>query len=676
MDFPDTKIQNFPLVGGLDVESAQLARAPGLVMGGINYESSPETGYERIGGFERFDGRPRPSDATFLVLEASAGFTGVVVGNTINGQTSGATAKVIQLRGTTQLVVTRVTGAFTLNENIRTVTTVRGIYTGVGSDITSFDDNTLSALAAADYRADIAAVPGSGPMRGVAVLGSTVYAFRDNVGATALAIYKSTASGWSLVPFMQELAFTAGSGAAPIEGSTITKGTTTAVVRRVIVTSGTGDWTGAAVAGRFIVDTVTNGPFTAGAFTAGVAATCSGASTQIAMLPGGRLDHTVYNFTGSTATERIYGCDGVNAGFEFDGTVLAPIRTGMVEDKPVHVATHMKHLFFSFRGSVQNSGIGKPYLWTVVTGAAEIGVGQDVTGFSNLPGDVDSAPLMIYSSTRTMVIYGTSAADWKLTTYSSTIGAQRWSMQNIGNPVVFSSLGVTPVIQSQEFGNFTRSAASERIRNLIKNKTVTASVVSRSLNRMRMFFTDGTALSITPVGDALTFMPISYDRKVVRCSVDANINGANRSFFASDDGFVYEADVGRSYDGAPIEAWIKLAFNHAGGPAVKKRFRKASIEIKPQSAMAISVQGEYSLGDIDIGATQLTTQSVAGAGGVWDVTNWDQCYYDSTAQSIQGVRLDGVGTSLSLTFSTIKSDELPHLLQSVTTSFTPRRLER
>jgi hypothetical protein len=675
MDFPDTKTQTFPLVGGLDVESAQLSRQPGLVMGGNNYESSPENGYERIGGFERFDGRPRPSDAQYQILEASANFTGVVVGDTINGQTSGFTAKVIQVRSAKQLVITKATGVFTVGENIRTGVTVRGVYTSLASDVNSFDENTYRALAAADYRADIAAVPGSGPIRGVAVLGTTVYAFRDNVGATALAIYRSTSSGWTLVPLMQEVSFTGGSGAEPAVGATITKGSTTGVVRRVIVTSGTGDWTGGAVAGRIIVDTIVSGPFTAGAFTGGVTATVV-AQTAISMLPGGRLDHVVYNFTGAADAERIYGCDGVNPGFEFDGTTLAPIRTGMTVDTPRHVAAHMKHLFFSFRGSVQNSGIGKPYLWTVVTGAAEIGIGQEVTGFSNLPGDVDSAPLMIYSNTRTAVIYGTSAADWKLTTYSATIGAQRWSMQNIGNPVVFSSLGVTPVVQSQEFGNFTRSAASERIRRYIQGKTVTATVVNRNLTRMRMFFTDGSALSITPVQDALTFMPIQYTGKTVRCAVDANMAGVNRTFFGSDDGFIYEADVGRSFDGVAIEAWLKLAFNHVGGPLLKKRFRKATIEVKPSSAMTLSIQGEYSLGDIDIGNTPLLTQTINGAGGVWDLSGWDQAYYDAPSQGLQGIRLDGVGTSLSLTFAGNTSTELPHLLQSVTTSFTPRRLER
>lgn len=674
MDMPQTKTQYFPLVGGLDVESAQFAREPGLVMGGSNYESSQENGYERIGGYERFDGRPRPSDALYKILAATAGFTGLAVNDSINGQTSGATGKVIQVRSATQIVVTRVTGTFALGENLRLGAVVKGIYTGEADDLTGFDDNTYLALAAADYRADITTVPGSGDGRGVAVLGGVVYAFRDNAGGTALAIYKSTASGWTLVPYLYTLSFTAGSGTAPAEGATITKGAVSAVVKRVVLQTGT--WGAGTAAGRFIVAAPTGGAFSAGAFTAGVAATCSGAEALINMLPGGRLDHVVYNFTGALSTERIYGCDGVNRGFEFDGTVLVPIATGMAADTPRHVACHKNYLFFAFKGSVQNSGIQSPYTWTVVTGAAEITVGQDVTGFSTLPGDAASSPLMIFSDTRTTVIYGSSAADWKIVTYSTSIGAQRWSAQNIGNPVVFSSLGITPVTQSQEFGNFTTAPASDRVRRALVDKVTTASVVNRKLTRMRVFFTDGTGMSITPVGDKLRFMPISYGLKVVCCATDALIGSANRSFFMSSDGYVYEADVGRGFDGAAIEAWIKLAFNHVGSPLLKKRFRKANIEVKAQSATVVNAQGEYSLGTVGISPTPVLSQSISGAGGLYDISNYEQCYYDSAAQSVASVRLDGVGTSLSITFSSNQSTELPHLLQSVTTSYTPRRPER
>lgn len=672
MQMPETLSQFFPLVGGLDVESAQLSRRPGLVMGGSNYESASENGYERLGGFERLDGRPRPSDAVFAVLQASVAFTGVAVGNTVTGGTSAATAKVIQLRGTNQLVTTRQVGTFTVGETVKVGAATVGVHQGLATNISSTDDNTFSALAAADYRADIGAVPGSGVVY-FQWLAGVCYAFRDNAGATTRLIYKSSSTGWTAVALRQELSFTAGSGTPPAEGATITKGTTSAVSRRVVLQTGT--WAAGTAAGRFIIDTVVGGPFTAGAFTAGVTATCSGAETSTTIAPGGRMDFRVYNFTGSTATERLYGCDGVNRGFEFDGNVYVPIVTGMATDTPRHIDVFKGHLFFSFRGSVQHSGIGAPYSWTVNTGAGELATGQDVTGFHVPPGDSDTSALMIYSESRSLVLYGNSSADWKMATFTPYVGAQRWSMQNIGSPVVMDAQGISVVSQSQQFGNFTRAPISNRIRRLLAGKVVNASVVNRTKNRMRLFFSDGTALSVTAVGDSLAFMNITYD-KTVAYACEATINGVSRNFFSTTDGYVYEADRGRSFDGVAQTAWMKLAFNIVKSPGIKKRFRWVDVEVKPQSATTVRVQGEYSLGAIDVGLTDVYTKDINGLGGQYDLTNYEECYYDAPTQATVRFRLSGTGTSLSLTFYSSSSVELPHELQSVNAFYTPRRLER
>ena len=100
---PPLQTQYFPLVGGIDAESAQLSIKPGSVIGAVNYESSALEGYERIGGFERFDGRVRPSDAAYQVFGAETTFANIPVGTVITGQTSGATAKVLALRGTSPI---------------------------------------------------------------------------------------------------------------------------------------------------------------------------------------------------------------------------------------------------------------------------------------------------------------------------------------------------------------------------------------------------------------------------------------------------------------------------------------------------------------------------------------------------------------------------------------------
>lgn len=677
MQMPQSKTQYFPLAGGLDAESAQLTLRPGVVVGARNYESSALEGYERIGGFERFDGRPRPSDATYQCMQAATVFTGVDAGDVVTGDTSGATGVVLLVRSVAQIAVTRVVGVFVSGETLRVGGAPIGVFDSDASDINGFDDNQIASLAAENYRADIGAVPGSGPLRGICALGGTLYAWRDNVGVTACDVYKSSASGWVLVPFYFELAFTAGSGTEPIPGATITKGTVSAVLKRVAVSSGT--WAAGTAAGRLIIAAPTGGAFTAGAFTAGITATASGAQTAIALLPGGRMDSVVYNFTGRAGAQRIYAADGVNRGFEFDGDVLVPINTGMATDKPVHCVAHKNHLFFSFDGSVQNSAIGEPFRWSAVVGANEIAAGGSITGFQVLPGEANGGALMVFAAARTWVLYGSSSSDWSFVNFADDLGAQRWSIQSMGRVLVLDSLGVASVAPSQDFGNFTRLPLSARIRTILKARTAISSVVSRANNRMRLFFLTGESLSITPIptqsGEVLAFMPIDYG-KTVWCTCDALMSGEHRNFFGSDDGFVYEADRGRSFDGDEIFAYLKLAFNHIKSPSEKKRFRRADVESKNKSACALQVLGEYSLGNPEVGLTDLADFAVSAEGAYYSLTNYGESYYSVPSNTLSKVRLDGVGTDLSLTFASRSSTELPHTLQSVSVVYTPRRLDR
>lgn len=674
---PPLKTQYFPLGGGLDSESAQLALKPGVVIGALNYESGALGGYERIGGYERFDGRPRPSDARYRLLRAQGEFTGVEVGDTVTGQTSTATGKVLALRGAYQLVVGRASGTFQDGETLLVGADPVGVFDGIASDVTGFEDNALLALAAADRRADIEPVPGSGPIRGIFTLAGHLYAMRDSAGVTSCDIYKASAAGWVLVPYLRELAFTTGSGTPPVEGATITKGSVSAVVKRVVVESGT--WTAGSAAGRFIIAAPTGGAFTAGAFTAGVTATASGADTAITMLPGGRLDAVVYNFTGLANAQRVYGADGVNRGFEFDGDVLVPIKTGMAADKPRHCVAHKGHLFFTFDGSLQHSAIADPYRWSVVVGAGELGIGDEITGLHVLPGDANSGALMVLTPTSSKVLYGNSSADWSLAAFSDDVGAQRWSIQSLGRVIVFDTLGVATVAATQAFGNFDRAPLSARIQRLLRNKLVTASVVNRSDKRMRLFFSSGDGVSITPIptanGEVLAYMPINYG-KVVWCAWSAIFAGEHRNWFGSDDGYVYEADCGRGFDGEVASAYVKLAFNHAKSPLQRKRFRRADIETTTEGAFRMMVRGEYDLGSPDVGLTDVADVLRQGQGAYYDLTSFDESFYDVAIHAVNKIRLDGVGTTLSLTVVSQQANELPHILHSTSVLYNLLRMDR
>ena len=89
------EVQTAILDGGLDLISPPGYAKPGTCRFATNYELEFGGGYRRVGGFERYSGQPQPHLASYALLEASGEFTGVVVGDTLTGDTSAMTGEVI-----------------------------------------------------------------------------------------------------------------------------------------------------------------------------------------------------------------------------------------------------------------------------------------------------------------------------------------------------------------------------------------------------------------------------------------------------------------------------------------------------------------------------------------------------------------------------------------------------
>lgn len=113
MQFSKVHTDIIPLVGGVDMVTTPIMLNPGKCIFANNFEPDINGGYRRMRGIERFDGRPRPSSATYQVIDCI--ITGpLVVGDTIIGSISNATAKVAYINGPTNMIVTDATGSFTV----------------------------------------------------------------------------------------------------------------------------------------------------------------------------------------------------------------------------------------------------------------------------------------------------------------------------------------------------------------------------------------------------------------------------------------------------------------------------------------------------------------------------------------------------------------------------------
>ena len=673
---PPVRYELIRLAGGLDQVTPTLSLSPGVARRAANFECSINGGYSRIGGYERFDGRPAPSSALYTLLNVT--FTGSIANGTdLTGGGSGSTGTAIATTDSS-IVLTKVSGDFTVGEQlsdgidfVATVTEILGI------EVDGRLDATYRGLAANDYRDDIGAVPGSGAIRGVAFYNGVVYAWRNNAGGTALGLYKSTSSGWTQITFGKELSFTTGT-AEIAEGATITGATSSATgtVARVVLESGS--WSGGDAAGRLILSS-DSGAFQAAELlqvSAANKATCSGVATQITLNPSGRVTTVIANFGGGTANYRLYGADGVNRAFEFDGTTYVPINTGMATDTPKHIAFHKQHLFLSFGASLQFSSLGYPYQWTPLLGAGELAMNAEITNLIPLPGDQSSGALGVYTRTDTSVLYGTSSANFALSTFNTGTGGYAYTAQNIDQAYVLDDRGIMSLGTSLNFSNFLPASLTMNLRPFLQQRLALAvgSTVNRERGQYRVFFSDGTALYMTVVnGKLLGTMPVQFQHNLSCVTEGEDLNGAVTSFFGSTNGYVYELDKGTSFDGEVISANVTLVYNSVSSPRVRKRFRKASIETTGDAYAEIQFGYDLGYRSAEIDQPNDANYSNDLRSAYWDSLIWDQFVYDGSDISPTEIEVTGTAENLAIRLSSTSAIFKQFTVNSVLLHYTPRR---
>lgn len=779
---PQVKTEVFALAGGLDLVSPALAIKPGNVLAASNWEPDVFGGYRRMYGIERLDGRTSPSAGDYYVMACVISST-INVGDTVTGQSSSKTAVVLRVNGTTELIVTKVSGTFTPGENLTVGGGVKAVLTTASLNAASTPvlHATYKNITADNYRADIAKPTGSGPIRGAWYYNGNIYCFRNAVGDATCNMWKATTSGWSQITLGRELQFgaltktvtmtiaapgvvtwtnhaltngtgivfsttgalptgiVAGTGyfvvnaaagtfevAATAGGASITttgsqSGTHTCVATSVAVVDGvtvtgkvsgatavvkrsllrTGTWPAAPV-GTLVFATVTGTFQSAEMLTVGGIAMVqtTTADTAISLLPSGRYEFTNYTFGGLTTQYRMYGCDGVNPMFEFDGTTYVPIRTGATTDTPKFIATWKNMLVCSVLSSVQFSGIGLPYSWTVLTGAGEIATGDTISGLLPQIGSATSGAMAIYtagSTNKTYVLYGNSIADFKLVLQSPDSGGQPYTSQNIGFGYTLDTKGIVSLQTTINFGNFIMATLSRSIQPIIdaKRGLATASCVVRSTNQYRVFFSDGTGVilymqsgSVQTATGAMTtgdnvggFMYFDYTSlgagvyfNTVTSYVDTS--GIEHILAGGSDGMVYELDKGTSHDGANILSYLFLAFNSNKSPRNIKRYRRNVIQATCKNTADVHVGYELDYGSSETTSGYRGAQTMIGNGSYWDIFTWGQFTWSAPYVSEYTIDTPGNGKNIGMLIYGDTDENEPYTVHSCITTFIPGRLAR
>lgn len=680
MGLPPVQLDYVLLKGGMDQITPTLNLANGVARQAQNFECNISGGYSLISGYERFDGHSAPSyqsDQAHPFISVAAFTNTPTVGQTLTA--SGGASGVIAYISALTMVIVKSSGTWATGETVAVGATAIGTVDSVTVSPTNAKEKYQIKNAVADiYRADIAAVPGSGNVRGVVEFADTVYAFRNNAGGTAVDIYKSGATGWTQVALYKTVSFTTGGTGVPVDGNTLTKGGVTATIKRVVRTSGS--WAAGTAVGKLIITTPAGGDFSAGVATAGsVNVTLDGIQTAITIAPSGNYEFQEYNFAGQAGTTRIYGCDGVNKLFEFDGDVYVPIATGAVTDTPTHLACHKHFLFAALGSSAMYSTAGLPYDWAA--GAGEIATGATLTGLKVMSAGDNTSSLGIFSREKTTVLYGAGTDTFQLVAYDTSAGALPFTILNMGQTFAYDDSGLIAVQTSEQLGGFTSATFTNSISPYVMSRlnTATCAMVNRQKNQYRVFFNNGDGLYVTVVGGKLLgCMPVFFP-DVVNCAYSGRTStGTDVSYFGSDNGMVYQIDKGTSFDGVAMDYFLQLNYSTAKSPRTLKRFRKASIEVMaPYSAIA-EFSVSYLLGYDSFEYNQSNAESISQyiSDGRWDSFTWDDFFWDSSGTEPINVELNGTAENIALFFAGSSDYVPPFTINSILMHYSPRRMMR
>jgi len=394
--------------------------------------------------------------------------------------------------------------------------------------------------------------------------------------------------------------------------------------------------------------------------------------------PGGTYEFTNFNFRGETTGFTMYGVNTVDNGFSWDGTTFIKYKTGMETDTPEHIAAHQKHLFFSYpNGSIQHSSLVTPNVWSVITGAGELAVGDNVSGFSTEVNNVMS----VFTRNDAFMLYGTSAADWELRKFHAGAGAIPYTLQKMDQTFFLDDRGISSIFTVQYFGDFQSAVASDKIDPYIQSKkdNAVASLRVRGKNQYRLFFDDKTGVEMTFINKRNQgLMPFTLSHQIV-CSASAeDITGFEVLYAGFDDGYVRKMDSGTSFDGESVDSFIRTAYYHYDSPGSRKRFRELGLEMNADTSTTLTVTPTYDFGGTFTPKTSpvSSSYSVTVAADQWNQDDISNSNTGITVVASERIKINGIGLNMGLIIANSSIYDKPITLQGAIVDFTPRGVRR
>lgn len=659
--------------GGLKLETPPIEAPPGSCLEALNFYESVKGGYTTMLGYERYDGLPKPSEASYYHIliedfDLALGAVNTTVGQTIVIDTlTFDVAFREENPGGTELILIGVesTGsapadgaypiAFDTNASCTAIT-------ALGDATQAWETNSQNyylGVAQSVRRALISPLPGTGSVRGVGQINDLVIGWRDD--GAELKAYKDSAASWVEIPLAAVYEVDVTAATVATVGDVCNGGQDKIVDVQEYLAAGAPDTNKRVYIVKRISGAVPTG------FINDVGAVNHGSVLgTVAWTPtsGGSVRTYNHNFYAGLDTYNMYFADGVNVAMWYSTAddVICPISTDyrVLDDVVSYVIAFNASLFLATNGGTYLTSVaGEPTTLSALYGAQEIGVGDDITGFAQTASD----KLAIFTRNQTYALSGTDSSTWEQRVASKNSGARDGCIAQTDDVFSSDDRGITKLSRTETLGGFQASTITDDVQSLfnVVHGNATCATTIRSLNQMRFFYgTRGIIASRVPYnangneGIRYGITESLYSTSVLCVNTEEDSSGDEKTYFGSTDGYVYQMDAGTNADGADMEFICTLHYNHMGSPLVRKRFRGADFEATVTAPTTMQIY--YYMND---GKKSFDPRTLAFVGGEsnWDEGLFDSAVFDAVPLTRPRMTLRGTGYNVQFSFYRQSSQE-------------------
>lgn len=322
---------------------------------------------------------------------------------------------------------------------------------------------------------------------------------------------------------------------------------------------------------------------------------------------GSKCRFADFNFDG---THRIVLVDGVNEPAIFDDA--ADTVTYMSPPSDVigaeFVAVFKNTLFFAKNNNIIFTA---PYTYddfNVANGSGVISVGHDITGLA-----VFREQLIIFSRNKIQRLTGSTISDFQLSPITDSIGCiDTDTIQEVGGDIMYLSPdGIRLLSATDRIGDFGLDIASDPIaddtRSFTQQASSFCSIVLREKAQYRIFSyvsSDQPQVSRGLIATKFSSQGAGSIAWATTKGIKAYVADSRYTesdetvLFANEDGYVYQLEVGYSFDGSVIEAIYESPYMPVTDPRIRKTFYKLTTYLDLNGPISLDLNVKYDFGRV------------------------------------------------------------------------------